>query len=285
MSLLSPRPQLMPELLIHRTRWQGHRRLDSVTKYWASVRCQTLSHIITCTSWVLIITPWERYNFYFTNTEIEAWRAKLWPTGLCSSQQSFPQRSTPWFWTGMDGGQVGSSLLPPPKSRLIIFERSLHHSYMLDMSMRLVCFSYPSWLATSRNSSVIRIKPRSKLNSAGNFTIQYLKDIKYFWQPEDFKLHFCGNYGVILQITFNNVSRPYLKLAISYPPSIRLSLALSCFNQGPKSTTPTLRVSFSLEPQLRRNPSPNSWQVGGNVYSEGVEKKMNALFLGAAFIP
>lgn len=143
--------------------------------------------------------------------------------GLCSLQQSFPQRSTPWFWTGMDGGQVGSSLLPLPKSRLIIFERSLHHSYMLDMSMRLVCFSYPSWLATSRNSSVIRIKPRSKLNSAGNFTIQYLKDIKYFWQPEDFKLDLCGNYGVILQITFNNVSRPYLKLAISYPPSIMLS--------------------------------------------------------------
>jgi len=116
---------------------------------------------------------------------------------------------------------------------------------MLDMSMRLVCFSYPSWLATSRNSSVIRIKPRSKLNSAGNFTIQYLKDIKYVWQPEDFKLDLCGNYGVILQITFNNVSRPYLKLAISYPPSIRLSLALSCFNQGPKSTTPTLSLFLS----------------------------------------
>lgn len=188
----------MPEMQIHRTEWQGHRRLDSVTKYWASLRCQILSHIISCTSWMLIITPWERYNCYFTNTEIEAWRDTLCPTRPCSLQQSFPPGSTPWFWTGVDGGQVGSSLLPPPKSRLIIFERRLHHSYMLDMSMRLVCFSFPSWLATSRNSSVIRIKPRSKLNSAGNFTIQYLKDTQYVWQPEGFKLDPYGNDGVIL---------------------------------------------------------------------------------------
>lgn len=183
----------MPMLLIHRphNEWQGHRRLDSASGYWASIMRQMFSHIILGTRWMLRITPWERYNPHFTNKETEAWREKLHPLGLSSLQLSSPQRSRPWFWDGANGGQVGSSPCPPP-DRELRFERSLRHSYMLDMSMRLTCFSYPSWLATSRNSSVIWIKPRSKLNSAGNFRIQYLKGIRHFWQLEDFKLDLYG---------------------------------------------------------------------------------------------
>lgn len=227
-----------------------------------------------------------KYNPHSTNTEIEAWREKFCPLGLCSLHQSFPQRSTPWFWNGMDGGQVGSSLPPPSNSGLILFERSLCHSYMLDMSMRLTCFSYPSWLATSRNSSVIRIKPRSKLNSAGNFRIQYLKGIKYFWQLEDFKLDLYGNHGIILQITFNNASRPHAKLAISHPSSITSRLPLPSFNQGLKSTTPTLSLSFSLfRTTAEKKPLSQFMASRWECVWWGSRKKMNVLFLRAAFIP
>lgn len=55
-------------------------------------------------------------------------------------------------------------------------------SYMVEMSMSLKCSSQPSWAATSLNSSVILIRPKSRLNSAGNVTIQYLNthtDIYY----------------------------------------------------------------------------------------------------------
>lgn len=143
--------------------------------------CQMRLPTILYTDWMLMITLWERYYPHFTNKEMEAGRDELGAMVLTATRLS--QRSTPWFWNGMDWGLVGSSLVPPLNRGLIMFERSLNHSYMLDMSMRLTCFSYPSWLATSRNSSVMRIKPRSKLNSAGNFRIQYLKGITYFWQP------------------------------------------------------------------------------------------------------
>lgn len=132
---------------------------------------------------------------------------------------------------------MGSSLFPPPNSRLML-ERSLHHSYMLDMSMRLMCFSYPSWLAASRNSSVIRIKPRSKLNSAGNFRIQYLKRIKHFWQP-DFKLDLYENYCIILQVTSNDACRQISNfLSPIHHTESRLSLLQSRTQVHPSHAEP-----------------------------------------------
>lgn len=205
---------------------------------------------ILCTDWMLIITLWERYDSHFTNKEMEAGRDELGAMVLTAAKLSW--RSTPWFWNGMDWGLVRSSPVPPPNRGLIMFERSLSHSYMLDMSMRLTCFSYPSWLATSRNSSVMRIKPRSKLNSAGNFRIQYLKGIKYVWQLEDLKLDLCVNYSIILQITFNREFRTTPQLAISYPPAPSHWVSPFPFNQGPKSS-PTLSPSFWLSPE--GNPS------------------------------
>ncbi len=47
-------------------------------------------------------------------------------------------------------------------------------SYIVEMSRSLKCSSQPRWAATSLNSSVIWIRPKSRLNSAGNVTIQYL---------------------------------------------------------------------------------------------------------------
>lgn len=134
-----------------------------------------------------------------------------------------------------------SSLLPPPNSGLV-FERSLCHSYMLDISMRLMCFSYPSWLAASRNSSVIRIKPRSKLNSAGNFRIQYLKRIKHFWQP-DFKLDLYENYCIILQVISNDTHPQISDLLSSIN---RLSL-LQSRTQVHRSHAEPLSNSFQKE--------------------------------------
>lgn len=196
--------------------------------------CQMLLPTILSTDWMLMITLWERDYPHFTNKEMEAGRDELVAMVLTIARPS--QRSAPWFWNGMDWGLVGSSLVPPLHRGLVMFERSLNHSYMLDMSMRLTCFSYPSWLATSRNSSVMRTKPRSKLNSAGNFRIQYLKGITYFWQPEDFKLGLCINDSIILRITFNRESRTTPQLAISYPPPITLSL------------TPSLQLRTRIHP-------------------------------------
>lgn len=187
--------------------------------------------------------------------------------------QGYPQRGTLRTWNGVDGGQVGSSVFSPPNRGLIMFEKGLHHSYMLDMSMRLMCFSYPSWLATSRNSSVIRIKPRSKLNSAGNFRIQYLKGSIYFSQLEDFKLGLHGKHCIILYIAFNSESRTICQISDPLPPIHHTGSLSPPATKDPSFSLPHwASLSEFLEPHLRGIPSPNSRQTGGNVYGEEIGK-------------
>lgn len=196
---------------------------------------------------------------------IEAWRdGPMWDGAHCSKTFS-KKHCLILTWYGWRSSGVIATPSPKQQTHHVW---SLSHSYMLEMSMRLMCFSYPSWLATSRNSSVIRINPRSKLNSAGNFRIQYLKGIKCFWQP-DFKLDLSANYGITSQIKFNkqartmppvsNLPSPTHHTESHFFPSIKDSPALPHW------------ASFPLSPE--GNLSFNSWHVGGNVYGEKMEQK------------
>lgn len=248
--------------------------------------------ILLCIYCMLIVAPWPRYYPHFIHKEIEAWKDELCPVGLCLfCSKTFFTRAhldSEIVWTEVKWDHHYSI----PLSWLIMFERSLCHSYMLDMSMRLMCFSYPSWLATSRNSSVIRIKPRSKLNSAGNLRIQYLKGIKYFWRWEDFKLDLYGNYCIILQITFHHKPRTipqisnllfpsaWYQLSL-FPPSIKdpsLPLPLWVSLSDPKSWVSLLSSKCR---KLFSQFMATTWES----ISWGNRKEMNLLFPTASFIP
>lgn len=62
-------------------------------------------------------------------------------------------------------------------------------TYIVEMSMSWKCSSQLSWAATSLNCSVVLIRPRSRLNSAGKVMIQYLNTrcyaaLKLVWHDE-----------------------------------------------------------------------------------------------------